>query len=47
MYVLLQEAFRILTGNDAEDMEVESEDEKEKNNPFKNVLQSKNFYSYK
>ncbi|XP_071043298.1 PAX3- and PAX7-binding protein 1 isoform X2 [Parasteatoda tepidariorum] len=35
-----KDGFKILTGNDAEDMEVESEEEKEKNNPFKNVLQS-------
>lgn len=35
-----KDSWNILAGNDAEDMEVDSDEEKEKSNPFKNVLQS-------
>ncbi|CAL1280131.1 unnamed protein product [Larinioides sclopetarius] len=35
-----KETWDVLAGNDAEDMEVESDEENEKVNPFKNVLQS-------
>ncbi|GIY73608.1 PAX3- and PAX7-binding protein 1 [Caerostris darwini] len=35
-----KESWNVLAGNDAEDMEVESEEENEKVNSFKNVLQS-------
>ncbi|KFM74139.1 GC-rich sequence DNA-binding factor 1, partial [Stegodyphus mimosarum] len=34
------DSWNILSGNNAEDMEVESDEDQEKNNPFKNVLQS-------
>ncbi|XP_054715948.1 PAX3- and PAX7-binding protein 1-like [Uloborus diversus] len=35
-----KEPWNILAGKDAEDMEVDSDEEKEKSHPFKNVLQS-------